>query len=318
MDGQRRAAVLLLVCSTGCASTQKPASVLERREYEVSSDSIMLHVWTQGPTDAANTLVVLSGGAGLSHDYMDPVRALVGPDLRFVTFDQRAVGRSGSPPMKDGKFDPATFRIDDYIADLDAVLNSLPRTRIHLLGHSWGGFYALAYTARRPDKIASLILVDSLVPDSKTAEEGIKRFSARQKQLQALQLIPDPIPKAVGDDCMPNIAAKLPAYFSDPSLPIDPEFKATKCRSGVNGATFQALGEWDITKDLAVLTLPVLVVFGANDPFGGREWADDIAQALTHARVTRVILPVCGHFPQSECPEPFFITVRQFLKSSRI
>src|SRR4029079_10279250 len=50
------------------------------------------------------------------------------------------------------------------IADLEALRGRLGAQRIDLLGHSWGGYLAMAYAARHPERISHLALVDSAAP----------------------------------------------------------------------------------------------------------------------------------------------------------
>jgi pimeloyl-ACP methyl ester carboxylesterase len=68
-----------------------------------------------------------------------------------------------------------------------------------------------------------------------------------------------------------------------------------------------ALGE-----RLKELTLPVLVVTGANDVTVPVEQSERLARELPNAQY--VAFPECGHLPQEECPAPFVAAVVAFLK----
>jgi pimeloyl-ACP methyl ester carboxylesterase len=74
--------------------------------------------------------------------------------------------------------------------------------------------------------------------------------------------------------------------------------------------------KWDLTSALAALSVPTLVVEPEASPFG-IEMSDAGAQALSHARLKKVVLPACGHFPWLECDEPFFSAVRAFLDDAQ-
>src|SRR3954463_10905794 len=90
---------------------------------------------------AGPVILVLHGGPGCP-DYLAPVAAMLPPGVRAVTFDQRGVG--GSPSACD-------YRVEDYVADFDAVRAHLGVDHVPLLGHSWGGLLAQLYLARHPD-----------------------------------------------------------------------------------------------------------------------------------------------------------------------
>lgn len=74
---------------------------------------------------------------------------LVAPDLR---------GRAGSAGL------PAPFGMAAHAADLAAVADFLGAARMHLVGHSMGGFVVTETAARFPARVASVLLVDGGVP----------------------------------------------------------------------------------------------------------------------------------------------------------
>lgn len=72
---------------------------------------------------------------------------------RVVVYDQRGYGLSDKP---------MECRIEDYINDLDAIINEagLPREKLFLIGHSFGGMVAQEYASRR--EVAGLVLIGSI------------------------------------------------------------------------------------------------------------------------------------------------------------
>lgn len=70
-----------------------------------------------------------------------------------IELDLRGHGDSGKP--KHG------YLYDDYIADLDGVLDALGIERPLLMGHSLGGIVALWWAARHPDRAAGIVVADS-------------------------------------------------------------------------------------------------------------------------------------------------------------
>jgi len=116
-------------------------------------------------TAAGTPLVVVNGGPGFDHTYEHvamPGTASAWETLarsrRVVFYDQRGNGRSGA--LKSGQ----TCTLADQIDDLEAVRVHLGADKIDLLGHSWGGFLAMAYAARHPEHIRHLVTVDSAAP----------------------------------------------------------------------------------------------------------------------------------------------------------
>ncbi|MEV4714081.1 alpha/beta fold hydrolase [Micromonospora sp. NPDC049374] len=71
-------------------------------------------------------------------------------DRQLIRYDERGSGLSDwtSPGIT----------VEDWIADLDAVIDAMELDRIPLLGVSQGGAVALAYAAQRPERVSRLIL----------------------------------------------------------------------------------------------------------------------------------------------------------------
>jgi proline iminopeptidase len=97
-------------------------------------------VWYRivGGGAAGTPLLVLHGGPGAPHDYLENLIALA--DERPVVFyDQLGCGRSERPD------DPSLWRVERFVAELAAVLQTLGLSRVNLLGQSWGTMLAVEY-----------------------------------------------------------------------------------------------------------------------------------------------------------------------------
>lgn len=101
-------------------------------------------------------LVMLHGGPGGSHHGF--VRALpLAAERAIILYDQGDCGRS------EGTMEAGAWRLERFVAEIEAVRVALGIARWHLLGHSWGAALALAYAAPRPAALAGLILSSPLV-----------------------------------------------------------------------------------------------------------------------------------------------------------
>ena len=111
-------------------------------------------------TTAGTPLVVANGGPGFDHTYLhlSDVWDTIGKTRKVVLYDQRGNGRSS--PIAPGQ--SCTLR--DQIEDLEALRAHIGADRVDLLGHSWGGFLAMAYAARYPQHVQHLLIVDSAAP----------------------------------------------------------------------------------------------------------------------------------------------------------
>jgi pimeloyl-ACP methyl ester carboxylesterase/DNA-binding winged helix-turn-helix (wHTH) protein len=70
---------------------------------------------------------------------------------RLVRYDGRGSGLSD--------WDLPAYSFDSWVDDLEAVVGALELKRFSLLGISQGGAVAIAYAARHPDRVSSLVLL---------------------------------------------------------------------------------------------------------------------------------------------------------------
>lgn len=100
-------------------------------------------------------LLVLHGGPGMPHDYLEPLTTLAHSGRRVIFYDQLGCGNSDKPQ------DPTRCTLEHYLAELAAMLDALGLRKIHLLGHSWGGMLAMEHALRAPGTVASLIVASA-------------------------------------------------------------------------------------------------------------------------------------------------------------
>lgn len=98
------------------------------------------------------------------------------------------------------------YHFMDYLFDVDAAMDALEWGYCHLLGHSLGAAISAVYSAGAPERVRSIILLDSLGPVSVTAEgttdrlrrslvknrlgaSRIRRFESVEQMAQARQAV---------------------------------------------------------------------------------------------------------------------------------
>ena len=96
-------------------------------------------------------LVMLHGGAWRWQEYLSLIPTLA-CHRRIHALDLRGNGRSG--------WTPGEYRLRDFTQDILEFLDHQCAAPAVLAGHSLGGAVALMAAARRPDKVAGLIIED--------------------------------------------------------------------------------------------------------------------------------------------------------------
>ena len=97
--------------------------------------------------------VLLIHGIGSSSADFNPILAGMSEFSQPVTIDLRGHGASGQPA--------AGYHYQDYIRDLEIVLDDLEMEAPIVIGHSLGGIITLMWAAMNPDKPRALIIEDS-------------------------------------------------------------------------------------------------------------------------------------------------------------
>jgi esterase len=116
----------------------------------------------------AMPLVLVHGLSYFSYDWLG-VGAALGHEREVLAMDMRGFGDSEWSPAKD-------YSVPAMGADIVAVLDALGWPRAVLVGHSMGGRSTTYVAAKRPERVAGLVLVD-YTPEN--APAGAKRVTEK-------------------------------------------------------------------------------------------------------------------------------------------
>jgi pimeloyl-ACP methyl ester carboxylesterase len=216
---------------------------------------------------------------------------------RCVTIDWRGQGESPAP--RDG------YEIDSLTADAVALVSQLGIGPVHWVGLSMGALVGQRLAARHGELLRSATLIAG------TADAEDPASVREQKQLAMFQLI-------FG---MRPILGKLkpllfgPAFLADPAnaeLLREWSGRLSKTgRAGLRRALHGAAGRAAVTDEIGRITLPVLVVVGADDRAAPPERSQRIASSIKGARLE--IVPDCGHSSTLEQPDTISALLTKFL-----
>jgi proline-specific peptidase len=212
-------------------------------------------------------LLVLHGGPGFPHDYLTDLAQFSDDGHPVVFYDQLGCGKSDHPQ------DPALWVMDTFVDELATVRAALGLDRVHLLGHSWGGWLALEYVLRKPAGLASVVLASTCasIPAFAAETRRLKRSLPTQTQ-EALDRH-----EAEGTTNDPGYLVAALAYYRQWVCRLDP-FPEHIVHSFLNisddvyqimqGPEWNVTGnlkDWDVTARLGDIDLPVLITSGRYD-----------------------------------------------------
>jgi len=254
---------------------------------------------------SGDPVICLPGGPGRSSGYLEELGGLSARRL-LVKLDPRGTGNSDRPE------DPATYRADRLVEDVEALRVHLGLDRIDLLGHSAAGNVAILYAARHPDRIRTLTLV---APGLTAAgvELTDDEWYAAVHALADRDYYPDAYEALValdkGDDSPELRERALPLYMYGLWNEAARAHAAAHAGDRAEAAHvgFGGFG----TVDVSAVTAPVLVLTGALDPAPTPAKATELAALFPDARVA--VDPLSSHCPWVTNPSFFTETVSAFL-----
>ncbi|MCO8271301.1 alpha/beta hydrolase [Actinoplanes sp. TRM 88003] len=257
------------------------------------------HVEGSGPV-----LVCQPGGPGRASVYLGDLGGLT-RDYTVIRLDSRGTGDSATPS------DPATYRMDALVPDLEALRVHLGLETMALLGHSAGANVVTLYAADHPERVERLILLTGLVRAAGLTPIGMEEaYAARSAEPWYADAVAawtawDELPEdASEEDTRPLRLAGAP--FSYGRWNAATEAHATAgldqfAPAARDGFFPGYTPDRDaITTKLSALTAPVLVVAGELDVSPTPAAAAEAAKLFPSA--TLVTIPGSGHFPWVDNP----------------
>lgn len=256
-------------------------------------------------------LICLPGGPMQASAYLGNLGGLSARRL-LVCLDLRGTGESAMPA------DPASYRCDRLVDDVEALRAHLGRDRIDLLGHSAGGSLAVLYAARYPDRIGRLILVNP-----SPLAVGLEITDLDRRQVAELRRGEAWFPDAFaaferiwsGDATAADVNAIEPFKHGRWDASRQTQIAGEASQKNADAATvYYSAGALDpkaTGSALARLRAPVLLVAGEYDVALPPKCATEYAGLFPQAELA--VQPGGGHHPWLDNPQWFVQTVTGFL-----
>ncbi|HEX6033431.1 MAG TPA: alpha/beta hydrolase [Anaerolineales bacterium] len=225
-----------------------------------------------------NPLVLLHGYP-LDHHLWNQVVPLLEDTFDVILPDLRGFGNSTMINLP--------YSMDDYASDIASLLDQLNIQKAAIVGHSMGGYVALAFARLYPERVSGLGLVSSQVlADAPERKEGRYKSAADVEANGIGSVVETMTPKFTSDD-------KLQAYARASMERQQP--------AAYIGALKAMAERADSTPLLSSFRFPVVVVHGDADSLIPIDRAREVKAALPQAYLVEI--PGAGHIPMMEAPE---------------
>jgi pimeloyl-ACP methyl ester carboxylesterase len=258
------------------------------------------------------SLVCLPGGPMQASAYLGDLGGL-SAHRSLMVLDLRGTGESAIPA------DPASYRCDRQVEDVEALRMHLGLDRIDLLGHSAGAALALLYAVRHPDRIGRLAL---LTPSPRVV--GLEVTDLDRRHLAELRRGEAWFPDAFaaleriwsGDATAADWKAIAPFTYGRWDAVAQAHLAREASQKNADAAVvYYSAGALDpeaTRASLARLRTPVLLVAGEYDVALPPKCAAEYAGLFGQAELA--VQPGGGHFPWLDDPEWLVQTLAGFLR----
>jgi 3-oxoadipate enol-lactonase len=242
--------------------------------------------------------IVLLNGIAMSIAHWKPVVDRLPARFRVLLHDFRGQSLSPDPPGK-----PGAQRLEDHVDDLVAIMDAVGVDRAHVVGTSYGAEVALLFAVAHPGRTASVVSIDGvseLDPLLKAAVEAWKAAALADPVVFYRTTIPW------------NYSAGYLAANADALARREAAIAALPRSWFTSFAGLcDAFLRIDLTKDLARIACPTLVLVAGSDILKGGRFARIIADHV-RGSVLRVI-PDAGHAVVVERPAEVAAEIGAFL-----
>ncbi len=222
--------------------------------------------------------LILVHGFPFDHTVWEEAAALLEADFDLILPDLRGFGESTTVE--------SPYSIADMADDLAALMDGLSIEKAALAGHSMGGYVALAFAKKYPQRVSGLALVASQAAADAPERKEWRYKTAHDVAEKGVAVVAEAMTPKLSTD------ARIRAFVKELIL--------KQGSAGVIGALKATAEREDSTPILASFVFPVVLIHGDADALIPLEKMQEIKAALPDAQMT--ILPGAGHMPMLEFP----------------
>ena len=261
-----------------------------------------LSQWERGAEGGVRD-VVLVHGFSVPYLIYDPTFAfLTQSGFRVVRYDLYGRGYSDRPDTR--------YNIDLFVRQLGDLLDALHLTRpVSLVGLSTGGPITAAYTARCPERVHKLVLIDPV---------GARHFALGQLlKVASLPFVGEAIISLLGIGGMTRISASevgirmhadqiLPGYIAQMKYKGFKRAILSTIRNNMLGSfqeSYEQIGKMD---------KPVLLLWGKHDHTVPFRHSNTLQATIPNMEFHAI--ENCGHIPHYEKPDQVNPILLKFLR----
>jgi pimeloyl-ACP methyl ester carboxylesterase len=274
------------------------ASPVEPVDRFLTVNGLRIHYldWQQ-PADPPRPPLVLLHGIGRLARTFEPIAPHFCDRFRVIAMDMRGHGDSDWHPQ-------AQYLVEDYVQDLEGLVEQLSLRDVVLWGNSTGGRVAQVFAGIHPDLTRGIIVED--VGPERPKEISARRGSRMTREQQGWASMEELLARLkvdyprIPEAQLRHIAAHNSNTRADGRLVLkrDPDIE-------------KGFVPTEIWRFLQTIRAPIIYILGGASAIVPPETQEALRRTLPQAQIE--VLPGLGHYPNEEDPARFAVVVDRFL-----
>jgi pimeloyl-ACP methyl ester carboxylesterase len=266
----------------------------------VAVNGLRLHVLDSG--GGKPPLILLHGIARHAHTF-DHLAEEFARTYRVIAVDMRGHGDSDWSPE-------GAYLVQDYVKDLEGLIDQLQLRHVTLLGNSTGGRVVQVYAGLHPDNVARLVVEDVGPERPQNIADAFARRVEQEKNGWASEdaLVAQLVTQ---NRRTPEPLLRTYAHFGVKKVDGGPERAAPHLIWKRDPNLVKGFVETELWDSVRKITAPTLYVIGGGSRIVPPETQQKLKDTLPNVRIA--VMPGLGHYPDEEDAPGFMSIVTEFL-----
>lgn len=264
-------------------------------DRSIAVNRLRIHYLDWG-TSGKQPLILLHGIARVAHTF-DHLAPHFSNDYHVIAVDMRGHGDSDWDAQQ-------AYLVEDYVVDIEGLVEQLQLRNIVLWGNSTGGRVAQVYAALHPDLVAAVI-VEDVGPERPGAisERRAQRMSAEENGWAAM------------DDLLAQVKKDYPRT-DEPMLSGLVQHGSKRRADGRivwkrDPAISKGFVPTELWRFVQKIKAPIIYILGGASSIVPPETQAQLKRTLPQVEIAT--MPGLGHYPSEERPGEFLAIVDRFL-----
>ncbi len=225
-------------------------------------------------------VVVLLHGVGSSADTWAELVPRLSPGRRYLMPDYRGHGASDAPA--------GPYVVGDFVEDLVRLLDELGIERVSIVGFSIGAVIGLAFALAEPERVASLVLLNSIAGRTPAELDRARTRLALIRSTPPAELAP-----ASGERWFTDVFRAEHPELVEAELAI-----VSHVDHSAYAAAYEVLVETDQLERAGEVEVPTLIATGERDLGSTPAMSGQLAARIPDSRF--VVVPQLKHYMHIE------------------